>query len=241
MSVSTIVQVVSAASNVLLAIVFAAGYYILIRIYRRMTYDMERQRTAMGRPQVVVTDNYDDLPHVSIVVRNLSQGAAKNIQFEFSAPVECSDGFAISDLPYFRDGLDFLSPNGEVSAYWDDLNSLLPLLRERGLEDGIKVTTRYKDLAGESYETEWSLNPFIYSANRFVYSRGVPDLVDAVEKLSGEVGRGTRYKMDPLETSGRSQGDGADSAKQNPDDDSHLSHEEGKGGAGLKRFGPTPE
>jgi hypothetical protein len=58
----------------------------------------------------------------------------------------------------------------------------LPHLRQKGIEGAISVTTRYKDLAGYSYETEWQLNPFIYEHRRYVQHRGIGDLVDVVEK-----------------------------------------------------------
>jgi hypothetical protein len=115
---------------------------------------MREERLSGGRPQVIVDDSYNRLPEVDIVVRNVKGGDAKDISFEFSAPVESSDGTVISDLTYFKEGMDFLAPDGEISCYWDHLDRLLPFLRERGLEGGIKVTTRYKDLAGESYVTD---------------------------------------------------------------------------------------
>ena len=64
----------------------------------------------MGRPQVIEDGDYDSLPEVNIVVRNVSEGAARNITFEFSASVESSNGFVISDLPYFKQSMDFLPP-----------------------------------------------------------------------------------------------------------------------------------
>lgn len=67
---------------------------------------------------------------------------------------------------------------------------LAPLLREKRLEEGIKVTTRYKDLAGESYATEWTLNPLLFVDSGIENSRGMSDLVGAVEKIPGGRGRG---------------------------------------------------
>lgn len=160
MSLSTIAQLLSAGTNILFVIVIAAGYYMMIKLYRqmvniydRMVQETEAQGTALGRPQVIVDTDYGRLPEVDVVIRNLSEGAAKEVSFEFSAPVESSDGTVISDLSYFKKGLDFMSPGGEISCYWDHLDNLLPLLEEKGLTDGISVTTRYKDLAGRSYET----------------------------------------------------------------------------------------
>jgi hypothetical protein len=43
--------------------------------------------------------------------------------------VESPNGFVIPDLPYFRDGLDFLPPNGEISCDRDYLVSLLTCKR----------------------------------------------------------------------------------------------------------------
>lgn len=228
MSASVIAQIVSAAGTVITAIIFAAGYYLLYKVYKRMVDDMERQRTANGRPQVIVTDNYGDLPHVSITIKNTADGAAQNLSFEFSAPVTCSDGHIISDLPYFRDGMAFLSPGGEVTCYWDDMETLIPHMRERGLTEGIDVTTRYQDLAGEYYETTWKLNPFIYSKNRWVYHRGMADLVEAVEKLSSEDSKAPeRYKVDPVALHSEPSRDGT----------KKTSHTEGTGGEGAHREG----
>ena len=73
---------------------------------------------------------------------------------------------------------------------------MLGALRDKGLEEGISVTTRYKDLAGESYETEWNLNPFIYQDDRYIYNKDIPDLVEGVERSAPEdVPGGRRYRM----------------------------------------------
>ena len=186
MDVATVAAVVTAITNTLFVIVLAGGYYVTWRVSQRTLDEMKAQRMAMGRPQVIVDDDYDSLPEVNLVVRNVSQGAARDITFEFSAPVESSNGFVISDLPYFKGGMDFLPPDGEISTYWDHLDSLLPFLEQKGLERGIRVTTRYKGLDGEPYETSWLLNPFIYRDGRFTRHTGMRDLVRAVEKLSEE-------------------------------------------------------
>jgi hypothetical protein len=92
-------------------------------------------------------------------------------------PIESSNGFIISDLPYFKYGLDFLPPNGEITCYWDELDSLLPFLESKGL-----VTTRYKDLSGASYQSQWRLNPFLYKDTRLVRRKDMVDLVISKHK-----------------------------------------------------------
>ena len=110
-------QLVTAVTNLLFVIVLAGGYYFTWRTSQQTLREMREQRTAMGRPLVIVQEDYDDLPEIDVAIRNVSEGAARDITFEFSAPVENSNGFVISDLPYFRDGLDFLPPQGEINCY----------------------------------------------------------------------------------------------------------------------------
>jgi hypothetical protein len=193
-SISTIAQLLSAATNLLFVVIIAVGYFLMIKLYKRMVavYDgmlkvTEAQRTALGRPQVIVDDDYSRLSEVDIVIRNMSEGAAKEITFEFSAPVESSDGTVVYELSYFKDGLDFLAPGGHVTCYWDHLPSLLPLLEEKGLEGGISVTTRYKDLAGQTYETTWNLKPAIYRDGRYVQNKGIQEVARAVEEISSDL------------------------------------------------------
>ena len=93
-------------------IVAALGYYFLIRTNQGTLEEMRAQRLAGGRPTVIVTDNYNNLPEVDLVIRNMVGGPAKEISFEFSAPVESSDGTVISDLPVFKGGLDLCTCRG---------------------------------------------------------------------------------------------------------------------------------
>jgi hypothetical protein len=157
----TLAQVVTSVTNLLFVIVLAGGYYFTWRVSQTTLEEMRAQRTAMGRPLVIVED-YESLPELDVAIRNVSEGAARDIEFDFSVPLESSNGFVVSDLPYFKYGLDFLPPNGEITCYWDELDSLLPFLQSKDLQNGIHVTVRYKDLTGDSYPSQWRLNPFLY-------------------------------------------------------------------------------
>jgi hypothetical protein len=99
-------------------------------------------------------------------VRNITGGVAKDITFDFSAPIEDSTGFVLSELPYFREGMIFLGPGDEIACTWDEFDPLIASLRKKGLNEG--VTVGYEDLAGESYETAWQINPLLYEGTRFV-------------------------------------------------------------------------
>src|SRR3954469_12451932 len=109
----TITQIAQGVSNIFSVIVIALGYYALIRVTQKSVEEMRAQRLAGGRPTVIVDDNYNNLPEIDIVIRNMVGGPAKDITFEFSAPIESSSGYCISDLQIFKNGLAFLSPNTE--------------------------------------------------------------------------------------------------------------------------------
>jgi hypothetical protein len=184
MDIVTLAQVVTSVTNLLFVIVLAAGYYFTWRVSQTTLQEMRSQRTAMGRPLVIVQEDYESLPELDVAIRNVSEGAARDIEFQFSAPIESSNGFVISDLPYFKYGLDFLPPQGEITCYWDELDSLLPYLESKDLQSGIHVTVRYRDLSGALYHSQWRLNPFLYKDTRLVRRKGMGDLVNAVERMA---------------------------------------------------------
>ena len=190
MDILTVAQVVTSVTN------------FTWRVSQTTLEEMRAQRTAMGRPLVIVQEDYESLPELDVAIRNVSEGAAKDIVFDFSVPIESSNGFVVSDLPYFKYGLDFLPPNGEITCYWDELDSLLPFLESKDLQNGIHVTVRYKDLTGDSYQSQWRLNPFLYKDTRLVRRKGMVDLVNAVERLARSTDGGPNQASAPHQTSG---------------------------------------
>jgi hypothetical protein len=180
----TLAQIINSVTNLLFVIVLAAGYCFTWRVSQTTLEEMRAQRTAMGRPLVIVQEDYESLPELDVAMRNVSEGAARDIEFEFSVPIKSSNGFVVSDLPYFKYGLDCLPPHGEITCYWDELDSLLPFLESKDLRNDIHVTVRYKDLTGDSYQSQWRLNPFLYKDTRLVRRKGMGDLVNTVERLA---------------------------------------------------------
>ena len=187
-----IAQIVTAITTVFYAAVFALGYYLLIKGNRETLREMREQRISGGRPQVIIEARYGRLPMVDLVVRNFGGGVAKDITFDFSVPIEDSTGFVLSELPYLEEGMNFLGPGEEVACTWDKLDNLVSFLRKKGLNAGIMVKVKYEDLAGESYETEWRINPLIYEGNRHVPPQNHPaveNLLTALTRVSENTGR----------------------------------------------------
>ena len=116
MDIVTLAPVVTSVTNLLFVVVLAAGYYFTWRVSQTTLQEMRSQRTAMGRPLVIVQEDYESLPELDVAIRNVSEGAARDMEFRFSAPIESSNGFVVSDLPYFKYGLDLLPLHGEITC-----------------------------------------------------------------------------------------------------------------------------
>ncbi|MEJ7873428.1 MAG: hypothetical protein WKF67_14315, partial [Rubrobacteraceae bacterium] len=61
MDIVTIAQIVTAVTNLFFVVVLAAGYYFTWRVSQKTLAEMKSQRTAMGRPLVIVQEDYDGL------------------------------------------------------------------------------------------------------------------------------------------------------------------------------------
>lgn len=177
-SADELAQLITTITTVFYAGVFALGYYLMIQSNQETLKEMREQRLSGARPQVIVEARYSRSPKVDLTVRNITGGVARDITFDFSAPIEDSKGFVLSELPYLREGMNFLGPGEEISCVWDDLEPLVASLRKKGLDRGVTVTVSYKDLAGEHYETTWQINPLLYAGNRFIPAENRQDLQD---------------------------------------------------------------
>lgn len=113
--------------------------------------------------------------------------------FEFSAPVQSSDGLVLSELPFFDEGLTSLAPGAKIGCYWDTLDNLLPLIKEGEISSDITVTVRYKDLNLKPLEHNWDINPRLYEGIRTVDYSGMTDLVDTIERKIPDNGLGGNY------------------------------------------------
>lgn len=174
------VQLVSALAT--LAIAGTALYQVR---------EMRAARIAQQQPHVIVEADYSQRQIVKVVVRNIGLGSAKNINFKFSAPLESSitypsdrsQKYIVSELPYFKDGLDHLAPGAEISCGWDLQAKLMQLLHQKGLYEGITVTSYYRDLLDNSYETTWTINPLQQAHAIDFDQKGLNELVKVAEKI----------------------------------------------------------
>ena len=138
-------------------------------------------RNDQDRPQIIVDADYTGRFTTNIVVRNIGHGVAKNITFEFSAPLESTSGQDITEMPYLRHGINFMAPQTSLPAVWDSYENVVKNLRDKGLTDGITITSYYEDRQGERYETEWTINPLLLEGSGYSDYKGYEDEVQALQ------------------------------------------------------------
>jgi hypothetical protein len=187
MDLVTISQIANPILQTIFIAVIGLGYYFTVRATRATVAEMRAEHTAGGgRPLITVSEDYANLPNINLIVQNVGEGPAKDISFEFSAPVKSSDGLVLSELPFFEEGLNSLAPGAKIGCYWDTLDNLLPLIKEGKIASDITVTVRYKDLNLNPLEHEWEINPRIYEGIRNVDYSGMTDMVDTLERKLGD-------------------------------------------------------
>ena len=117
MDLVTLSQIANPILQTIFIAVIGLGYYFTVRATWATVREMRAEHAAGGgRPLVTVSEDYANLPNISLIVQNVGQGPAKDISFGFSAPVESSDGLILSDLPFFEEGLNSLAPGPRSAA-----------------------------------------------------------------------------------------------------------------------------
>ncbi len=170
MDVAVLAQVLSSLAT----FVVAAGILYQGREARRARDDEDR-------PQIIVDADYTGRFTTNIVVRNIGHGTAKNITFGFSAPLETTSGRDITELPYFKYGINFMAPQTDLPAVWDSYQNVVQNMRDKGLTDGITITSYYEDRQGERYETAWTINPLLLEGSGYSDYKGYEDEVQALQ------------------------------------------------------------
>jgi hypothetical protein len=72
-NIATLAQVITSVTDLLFVIVLAGGYYFTWRVSQTTLEEMQAQCAAMGRPLVLVQEDYESLPELDVAIRNVSE------------------------------------------------------------------------------------------------------------------------------------------------------------------------
>ena len=74
-----------------------------------------------------------------------------------------------------------MAPPTIVPTGWDPYQNVAQNLRAKGLTEGVTITSKYEDRNGESYETEWTINPLLLEGSGYSEYKAYEDQVQALE------------------------------------------------------------
>src|SRR3712207_1875074 len=74
-----------------------------------------------------------------------------------------------------------MAPQTDIAAVWDSYQNVVRNLRDKGLTEGITITSKYEDRNGESYETAWTINPLLLEGSGYSEYKGYEDEVQALD------------------------------------------------------------
>ena len=94
---------------------------------------------------------------------------------------ESTSGYDINELPSFQNGINFMAPQTDLPAVWDSYQNVVRNSREKGLTNGITITSHYEDRQGERYETAWTINPLLLEGSGYSDYKGYEDEVQALQ------------------------------------------------------------
>jgi hypothetical protein len=143
-----------------------------------------RQLRAQLRPFVVVDLDIQP-PFVQLVISNLGSSLARDVQFEFTPPLESSMASArgktpIGDVSLFRDGIPSLAPRKRLFVLFDDGRTRT----DAALPDRFDVTLSYRgDPFRGQFTDSFTLDLGMYREWGAIRRKDVHDVAKEIEKL----------------------------------------------------------
>jgi hypothetical protein len=74
-----------------------------------------------------------------------------------------------------------MAPQTDLPTVWDSYQNVVQNLKDKGLTQGVTITSKYEDRNGESYETEWTINPLLLEGSGYSDYKAYEDEVQALE------------------------------------------------------------
>ena len=72
----SIAQIANPFIQTVFIVVMGLGYFFTIRNLRSQVQEMNQARTTGGRPLIIVTEDYENLPTINLIIQNVGYGPA---------------------------------------------------------------------------------------------------------------------------------------------------------------------
>jgi hypothetical protein len=161
------------------------------RLARESWAEQARQSRQLqeeqARPFVIV--DFEPGFLIYLVVENIGRTMARNVSITTDKPFESTlnTPHELNETPLFRDSIPALPPRKKIRILFDSA----PARFESDLPRAYDVTVRYQGPSGQQYEPDrYPLDLSMYLGSALP-PKGLPDLVDEVEKIRKELAKWT--------------------------------------------------
>jgi len=165
-----------------LALVIITGIYV--HLTRKMVKETRIMREIQSEPNIsIYYKSEEHIGLIDIVIKNIGQGPAFNIQFEVDPDFKYTEKKNISELNLFKIGLKYLAPNQEITFF---LNSLVAIM-EKKLCMNFDLTVKYSNAAGKSLQNTYNIDLSEILGLRHVGEPPLKKIGDQLEKINNEI------------------------------------------------------
>jgi len=177
------VQIISALAT--LALVWLT--YQHVNATRETVSEMKAAREVQERPYIIVDVETPRGWIIAVKAENVGNGAAKDVRFKFDPPMVSSQGYNLSEVGLFKQGLDFFPAGKQISTFFD---SAPAYFKDDTRPVVFDVAISYADATEDrKYESTIRLDLSAYKELRFLGEKGMRELVEEIGRLRDEIGR----------------------------------------------------
>jgi len=101
---TTIAQLANPFIQTIFIVVMGLGYYFTIRNLRSQVNEMNQARTTGGRPLIIVTEDYENLPTINLDVQNVGTGLPRTSRLSSPLRWRVRTGSCSRSWPFLRRG-----------------------------------------------------------------------------------------------------------------------------------------
>jgi len=143
--------------------------------------EMKESRDQEVAPYVVA---YFDIPYgmplIYLIVRNAGKSVAKDVKLEFQPPLKNSNGEAINDIPFIKEGIGSIPPESEIKTFFD---TAISYFKNKELPLTYTVKVSYSGGLWPATRNEEQIMDLSAFKSVYINMKGMHELVKEVEKL----------------------------------------------------------
>jgi hypothetical protein len=158
--------------------VVAIATVVYVRLTRKLVNETIELRRIQTRPELSISilPRDPEVWIVDMIIENVGNGAAHNIQIKPSSNFEMRDNREFNNIGFVKNGYKYFAPHQKVKFFFTNLIDK----KDEKEKTNFDIYVSYEDYSGEKYQTTYKVNlSEFYGIPRL----GNPPLYDIAESL----------------------------------------------------------